>query len=447
VKHFDLIVLGTGVAGSTVAEKCREAGWSVAIVDSRPYGGTCALRGCDPKKVLVGAAEAVDFARRLRDHGLDGDVRIDWRELQRFKRTFTEPIPGGRVRELAEAGVAMFQGQARFVGPTTVEVAEEHLHGERVLVATGSRPADLGLRGAEYLTSSDEFLEISHLPERIVFLGSGYIAFELAHVCAMAGADVTMVEAQSRPLANFDEDLVAGLVERTRWMGIDVRLETQIVAIEKRDDVLVVAAVSPTGALTFEADMVVHGGGRVPNLDGLSLDAAGVAYDERGILVDEYMQSVSNPGVYAAGDVAEGGLALTPVASFEAHVVAANLLEGNHRKTEYPPIPSVVFTLPPLASVGLREDEARERGLEFEIRHESTSTWYSSRRIAEPFSGFKVLIECETGRILGAHVLGPHADELVNLFALAMHCGLTSREIKKTMFAYPTAGSDMRYMV
>lgn len=446
-KRFDLIVLGTGAGGSAVASKCRKAGRSVAIVDSRPYGGTCALRGCDPKKVLVGATEALDAARRLRGKGVEGELRIRWQELMQFKRTFTEPLPPRREQALAEAGIETLHGPARFIGPTSIEVGGERLEGRHVHIATGARPADLPIRGVEHLTTSEQFLALDELPRRVVFLGSGYIAFEFAHVSASAGAVVTMLEMHDRPLAGFDPDLVSILVERTRSMGVDLRVKTRVEAIERRPDALLVQATSDAGPVTVETDMVVPSAGRVPDIGDLHLDVAGVEHDRRGIAVNEYMQSVSNPAVYAAGDAARGGLPLTPVASFEAHVVASNILEGNHKKIEYPPIPSVVFTLPPLASVGLQEDEARDKGLRFKTNHERTSSWYSSRRVGEEASGYKVLVEEQTGKILGAHLLGPHAEELINLFAMAMRCGMTSRDFKKSIFAYPTVGSDMPYMV
>lgn len=446
-KNFDLIVLGTGAGGAAVATKCRKAGWTVAIVDSRPYGGTCALRGCDPKKVLVGAAEAIDAACRLRGNGVDGEVRIRWQELMRFKRSFTQPVPLSRERALAEAGIETLHGIARFVGPTSVEVGGARLDARYVHVASGAKPADLPIGGIEHLTTSDQFLELDDLPRRVVFLGSGYIAFEFAHIAASAGAEVTMLEMLDRPLVGFDSDLVRLLVERTGSMGIDLRVQTRVDAIEKQGTALVVHATSEAGPVTIEADIVVHSAGRVPDLGDLDLEKAGVEHDQRGIVVNEYMQSVSNSAVYAAGDVAKGGLPLTPVASFEAHVAAANLLEGNHRAIEYPPMPSVVFTLPPLASVGMLEEEAVAQGLRFETKHERTSSWYSSRRVGEEVSGYKVLVEEQSGKILGAHLLGPHADELINLFALAMRCGMTRRDIKQSIFAYPTVGSDMPYMV
>jgi glutathione reductase (NADPH) len=192
----------------------------------------------------------------------------------------------------------------------------------------------------------------------------------------------------------------------------------------------------------------VHGAGRVPDLDDLNLDAAGVRDSPDGVEVNEYLQSVSNPNVYAAGDcAATDGPALTPVAGYEGRIVAANLLEGNHATADYSVVPSVVFTLPSLARVGLGEEEARAKGLRFTVRHEDTSTWYSSRRVGENVSAFKVLVEESTGRILGAHLLGPHADETINLFALAMRTGVPADQFKQMLWAYPTQGSDTPYMV
>jgi glutathione reductase (NADPH) len=448
-KRFDLIAIGSGSAASTVAVKCRKEGWRVALIDYRPLGGTCALRGCDPKKVLVGATEALDWIRRLQGKGVrtDGSA-VDWPELMRFKRSFTDPVPGNREKSLTRAGIELFHGRARFVGPTAVRVGDEELEARYIHIGTGAKPAELPIEGRELLTTSDQFLELDALPPRIVFVGGGYISFEFAHVARRAGAAVTLLHRSERPLKGFDPDLVDLLVERTRELGVDVVLGTEVQAIERSGSGLVVSARHDGEARSFETSLVVHGAGRVPEIDDLGLERAGVDYDTRGVEVNEHLQSVSNPAVYAAGDAAAtAGAPLTPVASYEAHIVAANLLEGNHRKADYPPIPSVVFTVPPLAAVGLQEEEARTKGLRFRTNFQETSSWYSSRRIAEPFSGYKVLVEEPSERILGAHLLGPHAEEVINLFAMAIHAGMKPRDIKQLIFAYPTAGSDLPYML
>jgi glutathione reductase (NADPH) len=376
------------------------------------------------------------------------ELQIDWPELMRFKRSFTEPVTKRREDDFARAGIAAFHGRARFTGPTTVQVGEETLEGRYVVIAAGEAPADLGIPGAEHLTTSDQFLELNELPRRILFIGGGYIAFEFAHVAALAGSQVTVLHRGPRPLALFDPDLVDQLVERTRELGIDLHLETEATEIEKSSAQLIVRALASGETHTFQADMVVHSAGRVPEIGDLNLDAAGIEWEKRGVRVNDFLQSVSIPAVYAAGDAAaSGGLPLAPVASYEGLVVAANLLKGNHQRPNYLGIPSVVFTIPPLAAVGLSERGAREQNLKFRVKKEMTSTWYSSRRVAETYSGYKVLIEEGTDHILGAHILGSQASEVINLFALAIRSGMRATDLEHMLFAYPTSSSNMARML
>src|SRR6266852_7213212 len=307
-RKFDLVVIGTGSAASAVASRCRSAGWQVAVIDSRPFGGTCALRGCDPKKVLVGAAEAVDWVRRMKGKGIRAEeLQIDWQELMRFKRSFTEPVPKNREEGFAKAGIAAFHGRARFVGPSSVQVNGEVLEGRYVVIAAGQKPADLQIQGTEYLTTSEEFLELEELPKRLLFIGGGYIAFEFAHVAVRAGAEITIVHRGPRPLPLFDPDLVDQIVKHIRELGVDVYLGTEVIGVERNSRQLVVQASASGQKRTFEADMVVHAAGRVPEIDDMNLDAAGVAWDNQGVKVNEFLQSVSNPAVYAAGDAAASG--------------------------------------------------------------------------------------------------------------------------------------------
>jgi glutathione reductase (NADPH) len=375
-------------------------------------------------------------------------AQIDWAELMRFKRSFTEPVPKRREDGFAKAGIAAFHGRARLAGPDTVQVGEETLAGRYVVIAAGAVPADLKIPGVEHLTTSDQFLELNELPRRILFIGGGYIAFEFAHVAAHVGSQVTVLHRGPRPLALFDPDLVDQLVERTRELGIDVHLGTEAIEIEKSSARLIVRALASGQTGSFQAEMVVHAAGRVPEINDLNLDAAGIEWEKRGVRVNEFLQSASIPAVYAAGDAAaSGGPPLAPVASYEGQIVAANLLRGNHQRPNYLGIPSVVFTIPPLAAVGLSERGAREQNLKFRVKTEMTSSWYSSRRIAETCSGYKVLVEEGTDHILGAHILGSEAGEVINLFALAIRSGMRATDLKHMLFAYPTSGSNMSRML
>ena len=450
-ESFDLVVIGAGTGATSVARACGKAGWKVAIVDSLPYGGTCALRGCDPKKMLVGATEALDWTRRMKDRGVRAsDLTIDWTDLMAFKRTFTDVMPGRVEGGLEKAGVATLHGTARFASPKVVRVGDRTLRARYVHIATGARPATLDIPGEDLLTTSTQFLNLESLPDRIVFVGGGFISFEFAHIARRAGvSEVTIFHRGKRPLPAFDPDLVGLLVERTRELGIEVRFPACVDEVVARGSSLCVTVSTPDGPDSLECDAVVHGAGRVPNLDELQLDAANVRHGTRGIEVSPFMRSVSNPAVFSAGDCADTAAPnLTPVSAYEARIAFKNLLaEKDERRVDYPAIPSMVFTLPPLGRVGLLEEEARRRGIDIAVHHQKTGHWYSSLRVAEPHSAYKVLIDKDTGRIVGAHLMGPGAEEQLNLLALAMNAGLSANQIKAAIFAYPSYASDLGSMV
>ena len=448
-ESLDLVVIGTGAGGSSPASRCREAGWRVAVVDDQPYGGTCALRGCDPKKVLVGAADLVDWHRRMAGHGVAADARIDWPMLMRFKRTFTDPVSASREAAWQKLGIATYHGAARFIGEDRLAVAGLELQARHFVVASGAEPRRLDIPGEEHLRTSTDFLELDELPKRIALVGAGYIAFEFAHIARRAGAEVIML-GRERALAQFDQDLVQRLVAHTRTLGVDVRLNAPATAIEACGGGYRVHFPGPRGDEALEADLVVHAAGRVPKTRELDLRTAKVKTDARGAVeVNEHLQSVSNPRAYAAGDAAlpPGSLPLTPVATHEGLVVASNLLHGNQRKPDYRGVPSVVFTIPPLAGVGLTEAQARLQELDVRVKMEDTSQWYSNRRVNESCAMFKTIVDNGSDRILGAHLLGPYSEEVINLFALAIRHGLTTTDLKHQIYAYPTSGSDVAYML
>lgn len=444
---YDLIVIGTGSGGAPAAFRCTADGWSVAIVDERPYGGTCALRGCDPKKVLIGGAQLTDWARRMNGRGVSPTPEIDWPELMAFKRSFTDPVPEGREHRFEQAGIDTFHGTARFTGENMIDVDGQTLRFEHLLLANGAKPAPLPIEGFDHLTTSDEFLEMDALPERLAFVGGGYISFEFAHLAARAGANVTILHRGSRPLENFESDLVDVLLEHTRDLGITVHLDAEVKAVDARGDTFTVVASQNGEELSVPADRVVHGAGRVPALDTMDLDTGEVEASGHGVAVTDQLQSVSNPRVWAAGDAADtDGLPLTPVGTAESLTVASNL-RGGERTPNYDGIPTVVFTIPPMASVGLTEAQAREQGIDVTVKHKNDITgWYNYERLGSEAAAFKVLAEEESGRIVGAQLVGEHVGELINIFALAVRHDLSATDLRHGIYAYPTHASDLPYM-
>jgi len=449
MQRYDLIVVGTGTGGSGAATRCAKAGWRVAVIDDEPYGGTCALRGCDPKKVLVGVSELIDWHRRMTGRGVSGDARLDWPALMKFKRTFTEPVPSREEASYKQLGIATYHGSGRFTAPDRFVADGSELESRFFVIASGAHPAPLRIPGEEHVKTSTDFLDLDALPNRIALIGAGYIAFEFAHIAARAGASVTML-GRGRPLKHFDTDLVGRLVEHTRALKVDIRLDSAVNGVERVGSEFRVKFGRPNGGQSILCDLVIHAAGRIPQTGELDLSQGNVESDERGaVKVNEWLQSVTNPRVYAAGDAvaSPGALPLTPVAAHQSLIIGSNLLHGNSKRPDYRGLPSVVFTTPPLAMVGMTEEEARQREIKVHVKSEDTRNWLSNRRVNEAGAMYKTLTDEESGRVLGAHLFGPHAEEVINVFALAVRNNLKASDLTHMIYAYPTSCSDVVYML
>jgi glutathione reductase (NADPH) len=447
--RYDLMVIGAGIAGESAATKCAAQGWSAAIVDALPYGGTCALRGCDPKKILRRGAEIIDSARLMRGKGTnDAGLSINWADLMRHKHGFTDPVPHNIEDGLTSHGVHTLHGDAQFTDRNSVQIDGVPYDAGHVLIATGARPRPLDFPGHEHVIDSTDFLNLEALPTRILFVGGGFVSFEFAHISARAGSTPVIIDRGPRPLKGFDPDLVELLITRGADAGIEVQRCTTITSVEKTPTGYQVTVDRSGGPDTMEFDLVVHGAGRTPDLAGLHLDTAGIKWNEHGVSVAGHLQSTTNPSVYAAGDSANTpGPPLTPVAVSEGKVAASNMLKATTTVPDYTGIPTAVFTIPELARVGLLEHDARELGIDLDVRYSDTSGWYSNYRIGETTAAAKVLIDRSTDRIVGAHLLGPDYTELINILGLAMKLDLTTRQLKSMPAAYPTIGSDLGSML
>ncbi|QJB57048.1 NAD(P)/FAD-dependent oxidoreductase [Pseudodesulfovibrio sp. zrk46] len=446
MENFDVIVVGSGTSAYyVVSGVIKDKALRVAIIDERPYGGTCALRGCQPKKYLVSNAEVVASVSHLLGRGIEGQAKTDWAALQELKNAFLEGRSEADQAHWEKSGVTTFNGKARMIADDQIEVGGQTIKGRKIVLATGALPNALSIEGAEHVRDSEYFLDMQSLPERVLFVGGGFISFEFAHVAIRAGASkVQIMHRSAQPLKAFDSDMVDTLLKASTAAGIDVLLgesPERIVHTETGYEVY-----SSTGAV-YEVDLVIEATGRHPNLSVLDGDLGNVEHSRKGIVVNEYMQSVSNPQVYAVGDCVDTPYMLAPVADKEGQVAASNILHGNSSVVDYGVIPSAVFSIPALASVGLTETAARKEGRDFRVNNGDTTGWPSSKRIGEEFGTYKVLIDNESDLILGAHIVRHNAAEVINVFGLAMKFNIRASDLADFLWAYPTYTSDLKYMV
>ena len=448
MKKFDVFVIGTGVAGTIIANKSAEKGLKTGVVDNREYGGTCGLHGCIPKKVLTGAVDAVDSSRKLIDRGVSNKPTINWGELIAFKNTFTAPMPENKEADFKANGIYTYHGNPKFIAENQIKIGNDIIEADKIVVATGAVPRELPIPGVEHALISDDFFKMEELPQSILFIGGGYIALEFAHIAARSGAKVTILDMESSLLPHFDKDIVTHLVDATEELGVELVMDTKVSEIKKEGNGYVVVGDHNGNMKHFKSDVVFNTSGRVPAVHNLDLEKGNVRYSDKGIEVSYYMQSTTNPRVYAAGDnSATHGLPLTPFATMEAHITVSNILEGNNKKPDYGVRPTVVYSLPSLAMVGMTEEEAKKENLNIKVNYASVPNWFVARHLGEKTYAFKVIIDKDTDLILGAHLIGPNAEETINVFAVAMQAGMKAIELKTFPFVFPSASSDIVKMV
>ncbi len=446
-ESYDVIIIGGGNAGFGVSSVAHEAGKSIAFIEARDFGGTCPNRGCTPKKVLVAAAHAMHEIEQAPIHGIEVcKPKLNWAKLIEREKNLIGFIPEA-MQGLAKKRGDVFRGTARFVGPNEVEVDGQIIHGKDIVIATGSKPRPLPIPGSEHMITSDEVLSDATLPKEVVFIGGGVIAMEFGHVFARAGVRVTILEALPQLLPRMDSDAVSALQAETERLGVAVKTGVSVTAISKTADGLRVEFEHDGRNQSLLAERVVNGAGRVANIDGLNLDAAGVEHDGLRILIDDTMRSTSNSSVWVAGDAVTSSAQLSPIATYEGQIVGHNIVRGPTKRPDYSVIPSAVYTVPALSTVGLNEAEAREKGLDVSVTVSDMSGWFSTKTYAETAAWSKVLVDKSTDQVLGAHILGHHGDELIHLFAMAMRHGISASDLKSSLYAFPTFAADMKSLI
>ncbi|MBT8318514.1 MAG: NAD(P)/FAD-dependent oxidoreductase, partial [Gramella sp.] len=401
------------------------------------------------KKVLVGLTEILDRAEKMKGLGITKLPEFSWKDLMEFKKNFTSAVPAATEKDLEKLGIKMYHQSPKFLDENTLSVEGKTVTAKKIVIATGNKALELPIPGRELTIISDDFLELEELPESMIFIGAGYIGMEFAHIAARCGVEVTVVDAESRSLSNFDEDMVKHLQDASEEIGIKFIFDAEVTEVEKLQTNYRIHLKRNGKKMDLKAKLVVNAAGRVPSIDELDLEKGNVEYSSKGITVNEHLQSPTNKNVYACGDVsASEGLPLTPLSSQEARVVAGNILDKDRAKTvDYPPQPSVVFTLPNLASVGLNEKEAKEKGYQFKVEQKHVPKWFNAKRINDNYYAYKTLVDKETGLVLGAHLVGPDAGEMINMFVMAMCGKLPCKTLKGMIFSYPSWASDIKSMV
>ncbi len=442
-EHYDLLVIGGGSGGLAHAQRAAEYGAQAAVVEHGPLGGTCVNVGCVPKKVMWYAAHHAHGFHHAADYGFDVEVRDhDWAGLKQRRDAYVERLNGIYERNLDKRGVTYLAGHARFVDAHTVDIEGRRVSADRIVIATGGRPMVPDIPGAELGITSDDFFELEARPQRVLVAGSGYIAVELAGVFNALGSDVQLVVRKDSILRSFDTMLAERLMDCMDRENIDVVTRVIPKSVEKTDQGLVMHALD--GRSFGPVDCVLWAIGRSPNTGSLDADKAGVEMDAFGFIPTDDLQQTNVEHIFAIGDVT-GRAALTPVAIAAGRRLADRLYGGmDGRHLEYDLIPTVIFSHPTIGTVGLTEAQARAKyGDDIRIYVSDFIGMYYALGTNKKRSVMKLITAGEDERVVGCHVIGEGADEMMQGFAVAMRMGATKKDFDDTVAIHPTSAEEL----
>lgn len=443
-QSYDLIVIGGGSGGIAAAQRAAQYGVRVALVEKARLGGTCVNVGCVPKKIMWNAATLGHALADAREYGfaVDPGASHDWPRLREKRDAYVRRLNDIYERNLATRDIALLRGTARLTGPGTVAVGTRVLEARHVVIATGGHPVVPDVPGAPLGITSDGFFDLPALPARVAVVGSGYIAVELAGVLAALGATVVMFARHDALLRRFDAMLQASVAEALQADGVDLHWRSAPAAVEQSAGGLQLRTVA--GATHGPFDSLIWAIGRHPDTAGLGLEAAGVATDASGFIPTDRYQQTNVEGMYAIGDVT-GRDALTPVAIAAGRRLSDRLFGGmTERHLDYANIPSVVFSHPPIGTCGLTEQQARERhGDAVRVFASEFVPLYNGVTSYKPKARVKLVTVGPEQKVVGCHVFGPGADELLQGFAVAIHMGATKRDFDDTVAIHPTLAEEL----
>ncbi len=438
---YDLFVIGGGSGGVRAARIAAQYGAKVGVAEEYRFGGTCVIRGCVPKKLMVYASTYAEHFEDAAGFGWDvGERRFDWARFMDAKNTEIARLEGIYARNLDTAGAEIFRCRATVLDPHTVHLAShgEQVTAKHILIATGGTPFVPDFPGSHHAQTSNEIFELPHQPERVVIVGGGYIASEFACILNGLGTQVVQVYRGPQILRGFDDDLRDHAATEMRKKGIELRINEDVTEIREKEGGYEIALRSGD---TLEADFVLYATGRIPNTEGLGLDAAGVALGRNGeVVVDEWSQS-NVPSIFAVGDVTDR-MALTPVAIREGHAFADTVFGAKPTKADHATVPTAVFTQPELGTVGLTEAQAREEG-EVEIYRSTFRPMVHTLSGRDEKMLMKLVVAKDTRKVLGVHLAGHGAGEMIQLAGVAVRMGATKDDFDNTVAVHPTASEEL----
>jgi glutathione reductase (NADPH) len=444
---YDLFVIGGGSGGVRASRMAALAGARVALAEEWRMGGTCVIRGCIPKKLLVYASQFSENVQDAAGYGWDfGQARFDWPTLIANKDSEIARLEGLYTANVQKAGVTIFQDRAVFQDPHTMLLLNsgKRITAEKILIATGNRPTrEMGtshvIPGGDLCITSDEAFHLKELPKRILIAGGGYIALEFAHIFHGLGSHVSLVYRGDKPLRGFDDDMREALCQSMQQRGLDVLLGCEFAKVEKRGASL--HAETNKGAV-IECDQIMLAIGRMPNTLALHVEKAGVELGKRGeVMVDEFSRT-SAPHIYAVGDVTDR-VQLTPVAIHEAMCFVETAFKNNPTRPDHAHIPSAVFTTPELAAVGLTEAMALKKGHAIDVYKSTFKPLLHTLGGRPVRTLIKLIVDAKTDRVLGCHIFGDHASEIIQVVAVCLKMGATKQDFDGTMALHPTAAEEL----
>ena len=442
-KHYDLIAIGAGSGGLSVAERAARYGKRCAVIESGKLGGTCVNVGCVPKKVMWYGAEIAHSLEMAGDYGFDvSNNGFDWATLVGKREEFIGGINSWYKSYLSDSDIDEINGHATFVDAHTLQVGGETYTADHIVISTGGRPITPDVPGSEMGIDSDGFFALTEKPERVAVVGAGYIAVEVAGVLNALGSDVSLYLRKQHFLRSFDAMLREGLMEQMMVDGVSIYPSTQVGSVIKENDKLTL--ICDKGSRTEGVDQVIWAIGRAPNSDDIALENAGLKVDEQGFIKTDDYQNTEVEGVYAIGDVT-GREQLTPVAIAAGRRLADRLFNNQpDRKLDYENIASVIFSHPPIGTVGLSETEARRRHGDavkiYQTRFTSMQYAFSERGVP---TAMKLVTVGAKEKVVGCHILGPGADEMLQGFAVAIRMGATKQDLDDTVAIHPTSSEEL----